>query len=49
MIYKLCKKEIINGNYDKDDMLKKLDTYLLKNRITNEQYEELTNLVNGGN
>ena len=45
MIYKLCKKEIENGNYDKEDMKKKLDIYLLKNRITNEQYEELIELI----
>lgn len=45
MIYKLCKREIESGNYDKEDMLKKLDVYLLKNRITSEQYEELVDLM----
>lgn len=45
MIYKLCKKVITSGNYDKEDMQKKLDVYLLCNRITQEQYEELIGLI----
>lgn len=45
MIYKLCKKVILGSNYEKEDMQKKLDVYLLCNRITQEQYEELTNLM----
>lgn len=44
-MYNVCKKIILNGNYDKEDMLKKLDLYLLKNRITNEQYEELIQMI----
>lgn len=46
MIYKLCKKVIVSGNYDKEDMQKKLDVYLLCNRITQEQYEELVAMMN---
>ena len=45
MIYKLCKKVIVSGNYDKEDMQKKLDVYLLCNRITQEQYEELVSMM----
>ena len=45
MIYKLCKKVIASGNYDKEDMQKKLDVYLLCNRITQEQYEELVSFM----
>ena len=45
MIYKLCKKIISGGNYEKEDMKKKLDVYLLCNRITQEQYEELMNML----
>lgn len=46
MIYKLCKKVITSRNYDKEDMQKKLDVYLLCNRITQEQYEELISMLN---
>lgn len=45
MIYKLCKKVILSGNYEKEAMQKKLDVYLLCNRITQEQYEELVSLM----
>lgn len=45
MIYTLCKKVIASGNYDKEDMHKKLDVYLLCDRITQEQYEELVDMI----
>ena len=45
MIYALCKKVIASGNYDKEDMQKKLDVYLLCNRITQEQYKELVDMI----
>ena len=45
MIYKLCKKIIFSGNYEKEDMQKKLDVYLLCNRITQEQYKELVDML----
>lgn len=47
MTYVYCKKIIERGNYDKDDMLNKLDVFLLNNRITEEQYKELAALING--
>ena len=46
MTYKIAKMMIQNGNYDKEDMLKKLDVFLLGNRITQEQYTELVGLMN---
>ncbi|MDY4081154.1 MAG: hypothetical protein SOY97_05950 [Candidatus Metalachnospira sp.] len=46
MIYKLVRKTIENGDYDKDSLIQKLDVYLLRNRITSEQYEELTGMMN---
>lgn len=49
MTYVYCKKIIERGNYDKDDMLIKLDVFLLNNRITQDQYTELTKLINGEN
>ncbi len=46
MIYKMLLKKIESGNYDKDDLLKKMDVYLLCDRITEEQYRELTEKMN---
>ena len=45
MTYRLCKQLIENGNYDKDDMLVKLDVFFLNNRISQEEYEELVGLL----
>ena len=46
MTYKVCKRLIQNGNYEKEDMLIKLDVFLLNDRITQEQYNELIGLIN---
>lgn len=50
MTYRLCKKVIENnanrGTLDKDDMLIKLDTFLLAGRITEAEYTELVEMVN---
>ncbi len=43
--YGLIKKLIAIGNYDKADMLDKLDVFLLAGRITDEQYKELVALI----
>lgn len=45
MIYTLCKKVIESGNYEYQSMLNKLDVYLLGNRITVEQYNELKGMM----
>lgn len=45
-IYKVIKRIIESGTYDKDDIQKKLDIYLAYNRITQEQYEELVAMMN---
>lgn len=45
MTYKLCKRLIENGIYEHGDMLQKLDVFLLNNRITQGQYEELTGMI----
>lgn len=46
MTYIYCKKVIANGAYgSKEDMLVKLDVFLLNNRLTEEQYSELINLL----
>lgn len=45
LTYKNCKKLIENGRYEYDDMLNKLDVFLLADRITTEQYKELKDLM----
>lgn len=45
MTYSRLKKLIENGNYEKESMMSKLDVFLLANRITSEQYNELVNLM----
>ncbi len=46
MTYNVCKRLIQNGNYEKNDMLMKLDVFLLNDRITQEQYGELVGMIN---
>ena len=46
MIYALLKRMITTGNYEKDDMQNKLNIFFAVNRITEEQYLELTELIN---
>jgi len=45
--YVLCKKVIENEAYEtKEEMLLKLDVFLLNNRITQDEYNELVTLLN---
>lgn len=45
--YQLCKKVIANGTYGtKEEMMLKLDVFLLANRITQAEYNELVELLN---
>jgi hypothetical protein len=47
LTYQLCKRVIENGTYGtKEEMMIKLDVFLLNNRITQEQYNELVDLLN---
>lgn len=46
MTYKNCKKLIEAGRYEKSDMMMKLDIFLLGDRITKEQYDELVSMMN---
>ena len=39
------KEEVIDDTY-RDDMMKKLDAFLLANRITSTQYTELVEFLN---
>lgn len=46
MTYTLCKRVIENGNYDtKEKMQLNLDVFLLNNRITQAEYEELMGML----
>lgn len=46
MTYTYCKKIIENSKYDKTEMMDKLDVFLLNNRITDVQYNELVGMMN---
>ena len=41
MAYKLMKRIITRGGYDRDEVMNKLDAFLAADRITAEQYKEL--------
>lgn len=44
--YLLCKKVIENGAYSsRDDMLIKLDVFLLAGRLTTDEYNKLVSLL----
>ena len=46
MTYIFCKKVIQNGTYGTvEDMMIKLDVFLLNDRITQEQYSELVGML----
>lgn len=46
MTYIYCKKVITNGTYGaKEEMMEKLDVFLLNSRITQEQYTELVGML----
>ena len=52
MTYKLMKRVIENGlkkgNLDVESTTQKLDVFLMADRITVEEYQELVELMNGG-
>lgn len=41
MAYKLMKRIITRGGYDRDEVMNKLAAFLAADRITAEQYKEL--------
>ena len=45
MTYTRLKKLISRGAYNKEDMMNKLDVFLMANRITEEQYQELVGMM----
>ena len=47
LTYRACKSQIERKSYvSKEDMQEKLDIFLIGNRITQEEYSELTELLN---
>lgn len=46
MLFKVLKRSIENGNYiSKEDIAEKLSILFANNQLTNEQYQELINLL----
>lgn len=45
MLYSVLKRTIARGGYDVTDMQTKLDVFFAADRITQEQYEELSGLI----
>lgn len=44
-MYNAMKKIILNGKYNKDSTIKKLDMFLAMDKITIEEYTELVDLM----
>lgn len=47
MTYKLMKRIIQKGGYDRESVMQKLDVFLMADRITVEEYQELVELMGG--
>lgn len=47
MTYKLMKRIITKGSYDRESTLLKLDVFLMADRITPEEYQELVEMMGG--
>lgn len=46
MTYERLKKIIQNGKYNKDAIMNQLDVFLMNNRITTDNYNELVEMIN---
>lgn len=47
MTYKLMKRIITKGGYDRESTMLKLDVFLMADRISPEEYQELVELIGG--
>ena len=45
MLFKVLQNLIKNKRYSKEDILNRVDVFIAYNRITEEQYAELMNLI----
>lgn len=43
--YEMCKLLIEKGKYEREDMTRKLDVFLLGDRMTQEEYQELIEMM----
>lgn len=48
MTYRLMKRIIEKGGYDHESTMLKLDVFLMGDRITIDEYQELVGLMGGG-
>lgn len=46
MIYSLTKKLIERKEFERDNMIKKLNVFFIFGQLTENEYEELLNLIN---
>lgn len=46
MTYERLKKVIQNGKYNKNAIMNQLDVFLMNNRITTDNYNELVEMIN---
>lgn len=46
MIYSLAKKLIERKEFERDNMIKKLNVFFIFGQLTENEYEELLNLIN---
>ena len=45
MTYARLKKLITSGSYNKDDIMNKLDVFLMAGRVTEAQYNEFVDMM----
>lgn len=45
MTYVFCKRLIELGRYNEEDLLNKLDIFLLNGRLTEEEYRDLVKMM----
>lgn len=45
MLFDLIKTMVTKGTYEKEDILKKMDVFLLNSRLNEEQYNEIVTLM----
>lgn len=44
-MYSILKKIILNGNYEQEDLKGKLDIFLIRDKLSNSEYQELCDLM----
>ena len=45
MLFALIQRKVARKDFDREDLMKKLDIFLLGNRLTVEEYESLVKLM----